>query len=320
MIRTYHKLFEPEYNEVAPEVIIEPAEIMDMDDPQVSRTQLKMQAVALFTSEWRRRTCWQDMMNIRTRSVPYEREGYEIPCTIYDPREDPAGTLLYFHGGAWSMNDHEVYDQVLRGIALFGKVRVIAPDYRLAPEYKFPTGLEDCYAALAHIEREKLAEGKLFIGGDSSGGNFAAAAALMARDRGRKDIAGQVLIYPAVIMNPELPLKSEQRYGSGYFLEYRSGQKFTSYYFDDYEEQSDHPYASPLCAGSLKNLPPALMIMAECDPLLDQELMYAARLIDEGTDVAYKYYEGMIHAFIHRPLKETIDTYKAIGDFIQSHA
>jgi acetyl esterase len=319
MIKIYRKLFEPQYEEVAPEVVIAPPDAMDLENPAVARTQVKMQAIAWLVSEWKDRNCWNDLMSIRTESSTYARAGYEVPYTVYSPNERAVGTLLYFHGGAWCMNDHEVYDQVLRGIAHFGNVKVIAPDYRLAPEYKFPIGLEDSYAALDYIKEAHLIEGKLFIGGDSSGGNFTAAVALMARDRGFKDIAGQILIYPAVIMNPELPIKSEERYGSGYYLEYQSGIKFASFYFDDYNKQSDEAYASPLCADSLKGLPPTLMVSAGCDPLLDQELMYAARLVDEGVELEHKYYEGMIHAYIHHPFKEAFDTYRAIGDFISRH-
>jgi acetyl esterase len=319
MIRTYRKLFEPKYGEVAPEVIINPPEVMDMNSPMVSRTRIRMENIGALVSEWRDRVCWPDMMSIATEETAYVRDGYRVPCRIYFPKAKAAGTLLYFHGGAWCMNDPELYDQVLRGIALFGGVKVVAPDYRLAPENKFPTGLEDCYAAIGFAKANNLIEGALFIGGDSSGGNFAAAIALMARDRGLRDIAGQILIYPAVAMNPELPLKSETRYGEGYFLEYRSGGGFTSFYFDDYGRDSDHPYASPLCADSLRGLPPALILSAECDPLLDQGLMYAARLEDEGVEVRHKLYEGMIHAYIHRPLKESFDTYKIIGEFIKNY-
>jgi acetyl esterase len=318
MIRTYRKLFEPKYGEVAPEVIINPPEVMDMNDPQVSRAKIRTETIGLLISEWRDRVCWPSMMSLATEETAYVRDGYRVPCRIYHPKTKAAGTLLYFHGGAWCMNDPELYDQVLRGIALFGEVKVIAPDYRLAPENKFPTGLEDCYAAIDFVKSKGLIDGALFIGGDSSGGNFTAAIALMARDRGVKDIAGQILIYPAVIMNPEIPLKSEERYGSGYFLEYKSGVKFTSFYFEDYDRDSDHFYASPLCADSLEGLPPALIISAECDPLLDQGLMYAARLKDEGVAVKHKLYEGMIHAYIHRPLKESFDTYRTIGEFIKN--
>jgi acetyl esterase len=317
MIRAYRKLFEPTYGEVAPEVIINPVEAMDMDNPQAARTRIRLENIGLLVSEWRDRVCWPDMMSLKAEDTAYMRDGHRIPCRIYYPKAKAAGTLLYFHGGAWCMNDPELYDQVLRGIALFGGVKIIAPDYRLAPEYKFPTGLEDCYAAIDFVTSHDIVDEALFIGGDSSGGNFAAAIALMARDRGARDIAGQILIYPAVIMNPELPLKSEDRYGQGYFLEYRSGVKFTSFYFEDYERDSDNVYASPLCADSLEGLPPALIISAECDPLLDQGLMYAARLQDEGVRVRHKLYEGMIHAYIHRPLKEAFDTYRAIGEFIR---
>ncbi|MDR1954192.1 MAG: alpha/beta hydrolase [Clostridiales Family XIII bacterium] len=317
IIRTYRKLFEPNYGEVAPEVKIAPSEALDLANPAVSREQIRMETLGKLVSEWKETVAWKKLMALAKEETAFERDGYRVPVTIYNPG-NPVGTLLYFHGGAWSLNNPELYDTVLRGIASFGNVKVVAPDYRLAPEYKFPVGIEDCYASIPYIQENGLVSGKLFIGGDSSGGNFAAAIALMARDRGLSGIAGQILIYPCVILNPELPIKSEDRYGKGYFLEFTSDAKITSYfYFDDYDKDSDSPYASPLSAESLAGLPPCLMISAECDPLLDQELMYAARLEDEGVRVEHKLYEGMIHAFIHHPLKESFDMYKLIGNFIE---
>ncbi|MDR2610431.1 MAG: alpha/beta hydrolase, partial [Clostridiales Family XIII bacterium] len=263
--------------------------------------------------------------NVWTENDSYERDGANIPVRVYRPTAPGKGgdealpVIVYIHGGAFSLYNPDIYDPFLRGLSQTANAVVVAPDYRLTPEYKFPTGFDDSYAGLLWAKENAARFGgspdTIFIGGDSSGGNFAAAAALKARDENGPKISGQILIYPFVIFNPDKRDQSEERYGKGYFLEYNSQDKGMTYYFNDYAD-SDTPYASPLLAESLQGLPRAIYLGAECDPLLDQGLMYAAKLEDDGNDVEVKIYEGMIHGYINQPYKETFDTLKRIREFV----
>jgi acetyl esterase len=328
MKKFYRKYFEPKYGPVSPEVILMPWSVLDFNNLTSSRSQIHLESILFLTRRWIEANCYWTLVSLRTENDFYERDGARIPVRVYRPNDAPTDggtpaalpTIVYNHGGAFSMNNPDVYDQFLRALAHFANAIVVAPDYRLAPESKFPKGLEDAYMGLewASENAEKFggSADNIFIAGDSSGGNFAAAIALMARDRNGPKLRGQILIYPLAIFNPERRTKSEEVYGTGYFLEYNSQDKsVVSVYCDDLAD-SDGGYASPLLAESLKDLPKTLLFGAECDPLLDQELMYAARLEDEGNDISVKIYEGMIHAYINQPYKETFDTFKRISEFI----
>jgi acetyl esterase len=156
--------------------------------------------------------------------------------------------------------------------------------------------------------------------GDSAGGNFAAVMCLAARDRNGPAIHGQVLIYPATILDTGGAVyESMKRYSKGYFLELDDSGIGTPVpvYFSD-PEHAFQPYASPLLAESLAGLPRACFISAECDPVLDHALMYAARLEDAGVPVSYRLYEGVIHAFINRPYPQTFEAFNAIIDFVKA--
>jgi acetyl esterase len=279
------------------------------------------------------------MARVVTESYAVERAGAILPLRLYRSlsagggalgggldggigQRDGAGAplLVYFHGGAFAFNNTDVYDSFYRALAALEGLNVLAVDYRLAPEHRFPVGLQDAFAALTwadeHAEALQVGAHGLAVGGDSSGGNFAAAACLMARDRGGPALAAQVLIYPLTVFRPDVPVPSEQRYGRGYFLEYTSGAGSVDFYFNDIE-QADDPLASPLGAPSLAGLPPALVVSAECDPLLDQALWYAARLEDEAVAVEYDLVRGMIHGFINRPYRQTFEALNRIGRFLR---
>ncbi|MDR1271886.1 MAG: alpha/beta hydrolase [Clostridiales Family XIII bacterium] len=331
-IGTYRKYLEPGYGEVRPEVAIDAPQALDFSSPEAlkaSRLKIIIESVADLTDLWRACNCYEKQMKVLTDDTCFKREGTDIPVRVYHPIAEGSGAtekkypiLVFYHGGAWSMNNADVYDFVYRYLAAYQDLIVVAPDYRLAPEYRFPTGIEDAYGALEWTAANAWILGgskdNISICGDSSGGNFAAAVAQMSRDRGGPTVKGQILIYPATVLNPEGEIKSEELYGTGYFLEYSSKDKMVEFYFDDYAD-SDTAYASPLCAESLEGLPPALFLSAECDPILDQALMYAARLEDEGVSVKYHLYEGMIHAYINRPYHETIDSLDEIGKFVRAH-
>lgn len=314
----YRKLFEPEYGGVAPETQILSPEIMDMEHPDVWRRKQHSETCAFLTSVLKPCSCYSSIMSVETKDITVDREGYAVPARIYYPPEKkPCPVLVYYHGGSFAMNTIEVYDKVTRYLAYYGNMTVISVEYRLAPEYRFPVGLEDSYAVTKWAS-EHLAEfggTSLTVCGDSSGGNFAAAISLMARDRGDLKIDRQVLIYPVTVECLDERLDSELRYGEGFFLEYDTTKNPMGHYFGN-DTDWRHPYASPMLADDLTGLPKTCFISAECDPLLDQALIFAAQLEDSGTPVDYHLYRGMIHGFIVMPYGKTFDALNAICGFV----
>lgn len=237
--------------------------------------------------------------SVEDRQIP----GLEsqIPVRIYTPEgAGPFPLLVYFHGGGWVLGNIDSHDAVCRALTNSAGCITISVDYRLAPEYKFPAAPEDCYAAtLWAAENASSFNGdatRVAIGGDSAGGNLAAVVALMARDRGGPKLAYQLLIYP-VTDHFTLNTPSYQANSEGYFLTKDDMVWFWDLYLSS-EDDTKHPHASPLQAQDLSNLPPAMVITAEFDPLRDEGEMYAARLREAGNEVTAKRYDGMIHGFV----------------------
>ena len=225
----------------------------------------------------------------------------EIPARIYAPlgaAASPLPCLVYYHGGGWVLGDIAGVDTVLRAVANRAGCTVISIEYRLAPEHKFPAPLDDCYAALEWVAANApmlgVDPGRLAVGGDSSGGNLAAAVALRARDHQGPVLRHQTLIYP--VTNHDYGTESYAVNGDGYLLTREMMQWFWSQYLPTAEE-GRNPWASPLAAGDLAGLPSAFVATAEFDPLRDEGEAYAARLAAAGVKVRQKRYEGQIHAF-----------------------
>lgn len=317
----FRKFLEPEYGQPSPEVCIDEPQIMDINDPTVWRNKENFLTITDLTALWRKCYCFDPIMKLRTTNILMDRpDGYKVPLRIYHPEgKGPFPIMVFIHGGGWSMNNIDVYDCVTRYIAKFGSIAVVAVDYRLAPEYKFPIGLEDCYAAVEwSVKNADSFNGlisNLTICGDSAGGNITAAISLMARDRKGPKISKQQMIYPCVAFHLDERPKSEQLYGNGgYFISFDSTSNNNGYYFNDPKDM-DNPYASPLLAKDFSGLPPASFFSAECDPILDQGLMYAAALQDAGVKVDYHIYKGMIHAFLNRTYQKT---FECLNDIIES--
>jgi len=176
---------------------------------------------------------------------------------------------------------------------------VMAVDYRLAPEHKFPVGVEDAYAAVVWLGEHAAEIGgdpsRLAVVGDSAGGNLAAVVALMARDRRGPALALQVLIYPVIDFSFDTPSHG----GTGEANVLQSDE--VRYYWYEYlgdEADGANPYASPIRAESLASLPPALLVIAEYDPLRDEGEAYAARLAADGVRTVATRYDGMMHSFV----------------------
>jgi len=225
-----------------------------------------------------------------------------IPVRIYTPEgTGPFPVLVFFHGGGWVAGSIDTHDRVCRSLTKSAECVTVAVDYRLAPEYKFPAALEDCYAATQWVADNSAAinvdSARIAVGGDSSGGNLAAAVALMARDRGGPKLVYQLLLYP-VTDYYEPGTASYQEYAEGYFIT-RNDMIWCWNHYLSSAEDSGGTYASPLQAENLSGLPPAMVITAEFDPMRDEGEMYVARLKEAGVPVTHTRYQGMIHAFVN---------------------
>ena len=236
---------------------------------------------------------------VEDRKIP--GPGGDIPIRIYTPVAaggSPVAALVYYHGGGWVVGDIDSHDATCRTLSQTSGCKVISVDYRLAPESKFPAAADDAYAALAWVEKNAMEIGvdpnRIAVGGDSAGGNLAAVACLMARDKNGPHIAFQLLIYPVTQIG--IDSASRKELAEGYFLETETMRWFEEQYVD--ASDADNPYASPLKAQNLSGLPSAYVITAGFDPLKDEGKAYADGLRAAGVDVQYVNYDGMIHGFI----------------------
>jgi acetyl esterase len=230
----------------------------------------------------------------------------DIKIRIYRPHAQTGlPVVLFMHGGGFILGDLDSHDEVARVITMKADCITIAVDYRLAPENPFPAAPEDCFAALRWTA-EHAAElggdpGRIAVCGDSAGGNLAAVMTLRARDEGGPRICGQVLIYP---LTDAVDAEEFQPGPDGklHFFKAKDGAYFNRLYFGDADEARRHPHASPTFAEDVAELPPALVLTAEFDPLCRQGEAYAARLKAAGVEVHQTRYGGAIHGFISMPL------------------
>jgi len=224
----------------------------------------------------------------------------DVPLRLYAPADaDPGGgALVYFHGGGWVIGDLDSHDETCRRLCRQAGIVVVAVHYRRAPETTYPGAAEDCYAATCWAAEHAAELGfdaqRLAVGGDSAGGNLAAAVALMARDRGTPALAFQLLIYP--VTDADFDTGSYHDNSVGYLLSRRGMQWFWDQYVPDADQRRE-PYAAPLRAGSLAGLPTALIQTAEYDPLRDEGEAYAQALQAAGVEVTQTRYHGLIHGF-----------------------
>ncbi|MBP6899654.1 MAG: alpha/beta hydrolase [Burkholderiaceae bacterium] len=234
-----------------------------------------------------------------------------IPLRLYRPQAAPASgapALVYYHGGGWVIGDLDTHDVLCRQLADEAGCVVIAVDYRLAPEHRFPAAVDDAVAATRWIHGQAEALGldgqRLAVGGDSAGGNLAAVVALSLRDAAGEGDAGaaqllqalrlQLLIYPATDMRALAP--SHQSNGQGYLLTADTIAYFRGHYLAP--EQYGDWRASPLLHPRLDGLPPALVLTAGYDPLRDEGLQYADALAAAGVATQQLCFERQIHGFV----------------------
>jgi acetyl esterase len=207
--------------------------------------------------------------------------------------------MLYFHGGGWVAGNLDSHDPVARNLCAGAGAVVVAVDYRLAPEHRFPAATDDCMCALdwlAHHAGELEGNAaRIAVAGDSAGGNLAAVTVLRARDEGGPRLAGQLLIYP-VTAHYTRDTRSYSENGRGYLLTREAIEFFWASYLDD-PANARNPHTAPLEITDLSGLPPAMVITAEFDPLRDEGEEYGERLQQAGVPTTIRRYDGMIHGF-----------------------
>ena len=257
------------------------------------------------------------LARVQNLRIPAD-DGHAMPARLYAPSNEVLPVLLYLHGGGFTIGNLETHDSLCRQLALRSGAAVVALDYRLAPEHRFPVAVNDAWAAMKWLARRAdtlgLDGSRLAVGGDSAGGTLAAVCALHARDTGWK-LAGQLLITPGTAAHADAP--SHTTFATGYLLE----KQGIAWFFDHYIDASlrgDWRFA-PLQADNFDGLAPACVILAECDPLVDEGVAYADQLRAAGNRVALEVYRGVTHDFIKlgRVIPEALQAQAAAADFLR---
>jgi acetyl esterase len=245
----------------------------------------------------------ESVAQVEDRRIP--GPAGEIPVRIYRPSAHPSAdaplpAVAFFHGGGWVAGDLNTHDVICRILTNAARCVVVSVDYRLAPEHRFPASPDDCYTATVWTADNAAALGaersRLAVAGTSAGGTLAAAVAMMARDRRGPRIGCQVMWYPATDAAMDTPSHRDYSTGTYYLLSRADMEWFWSCYLSS-ERDRANPYCCPGVAKDLRDLPPALIVTAEYDPLRDEAEEYAARLKRAGGAVKCSRYEGVTHAF-----------------------
>ncbi|WP_241021491.1 alpha/beta hydrolase [Burkholderia sp. Ac-20353] len=222
----------------------------------------------------------------------------DIPVRIYHPK-DATGVVMAFHGGGWLMGNIDSFDAVCRNLANDSGLAVVNVDYRLAPEHPFPAALEDAWAATcwvaAHGPEHGLPAARMAVFGESAGGNLAAVVCLLARSHEGPRLLAQALVYPAT--DARLQAESLSAYAEG-FMQRKADVEYAFHTYALNHGVSPSTWKlSPLLADSHADLPPALVITAECDAVRDDGEAYAVKLADAGVPTTCVRYQGMLHTF-----------------------
>lgn len=238
-----------------------------------------------------------------------ERDGHEVPVRIFIPDNDrqTGKLLLFFHGGGWVTGDIDSYSDACVLMSNLTGHKVVSVDYSLAPEHRFPAGLEDCYSAMQEILQNASTFGadpaQVTLIGDSAGGNLAAAVSLLARDRGGLQARQQILLYPSTYNDHDpatSPFDSVRVNGQDNLLTAQRLQDYITLYKSS-DADLQNPYFAPLIAGNLTHQPNTLVITAELDPLRDEGEAYARRLAAAGARVEVHRISDALHGFLSLP-------------------
>lgn len=225
-------------------------------------------------------------------------DGYALPVRLYAPLREQPPVLMYFHGGGFTVGSIASHDILCRQLGHLSGCAVMSVGYRLAPEHKFPTAADDAWDALQwlflHAGSKGLDAGSIAVGGDSAGGTLAAMCAVLARDAGLP-LALQLLFYPGCAAHQDTP--SHVRYARGFVLDERDITWFFDQYLRTTADRDDWRFA-PLNCPDVEGVAPAWIGLAECDPLVDEGLLYADKLRAAGVAVDIEIYRGVTHEFI----------------------
>lgn len=238
-------------------------------------------------------------------------DGTPIAVRLVAPSHERLPVLVYFHGGGFTIGSIATHDTLCRVLAQQAHCAVISVGYRLAPEHPFPFAVQDAWQALVHAREFAMDLGvdghRMAVGGDSAGGTLAAVCAILARDAGLP-LALQLLFYPGTSAHQDTP--SHQRFAQGLVLE----KPHIDYFFNHYipHGQRDDWRFAPLNAPDVDGVAPAWMGLAECDPLVDEGVLYGDKLRAAGVPVALEIYRGVVHEFIKMG--------RAIPEALQAHA
>jgi len=241
------------------------------------------------------------------------RDGNTIGARLYAPSNAALPVLLYFHGGGFTIGSVATHDALCRRLSHLAQCAVLSVDYRLAPEHKFPTAVHDAWDALQWLARAAgqllgLDGARLAVGGDSAGGTLAIVSAIQARNAGLP-LALQLLFYPGCAAHQDTP--SHQTFAHGFLIEQAHIDWFFSQYVDDPADRNDWRFA-PLLVPDLEGVAPAWVGLAECDPLVDEGVLYADKLRAAGVPVDLEIYRGVVHEFIKMG--------RVIPEALQAHA
>lgn len=240
----------------------------------------------------------QPIGSVRDLSIPGPAGDVRVRHYLPTLGAAPAPTLVFFHGGAFVYGDLDSHDALCRFLAMQAGVRVLAVDYRLAPEHPFPAAVEDCFAAYAWVTRHADELGadveRLAVGGDSAGANLAAVTARLARDGDVVTPLFSWLVYPVTDFTTRR--RSRDLFNAGFFLTERFIQRAEDHYVPTAADKAD-PRASPLLEPDLAGLPETYIVTAGFDPLRDEGAAYADALREAGVDVTYVCESGLIHSF-----------------------
>lgn len=239
----------------------------------------------------------------KIENVEMPGPGGDLKLRVYTPvaaGSEGLPAMVFFHGGGFTIGDLDTHDGSCRLFAQESGCRIVAVDYRLGPEHKFPAAVEDAFAAVKWIEGNASAFGidanRIAVGGDSAGGNLAAVVCQLAKGEGGPKLAYQLLMFPMTQFGAAF--ESLRLFGAGFLMERQSLDWFTQNYLPSDVDIYD-PRISPLAAPDLSGLPPAYLMLAGCDPLHDEGKAYAEKLRAAGVGVTIADYPGMLHSFVH---------------------